>query len=161
VIHPLRNLLFGRPGAGGLDLTALNIQRGRDHGLPLYNDMRTTMGLKPVRSFSQLRRNAALQESLHEAYGEVSNMDLWVGGLSERPLWKDGAQLGELFTAIVVRQFTDLRDGDRFWYQNYLEPDELERVSNTTLARVIRNNTSIGRELQSNVFFVKTHDMNQ
>ena len=25
VIHPLRNLLFGRPGAGGLDLTALNI----------------------------------------------------------------------------------------------------------------------------------------
>ncbi|MCA9156361.1 MAG: hypothetical protein KDA38_16325, partial [Planctomycetales bacterium] len=33
VIDDLRNFLFGPPGAGGLDLTSLNIQRGRDLGL--------------------------------------------------------------------------------------------------------------------------------
>ena len=31
----VRNFLFGAPGSGGSDLVSPNIQRGRDHGLPL------------------------------------------------------------------------------------------------------------------------------
>ncbi len=33
VVDSLRNFLFGAPGAVGLDLVAMNIPRGRDHGL--------------------------------------------------------------------------------------------------------------------------------
>jgi peroxidase len=40
LVDDVRNFLFGQPGEGGFDLTALNIQKGRDHGLPGYNDAR-------------------------------------------------------------------------------------------------------------------------
>lgn len=154
VIHPLRNLLFGAPGDGGLDLISLNIQRGRDHGLPSYNDARVAMGLEPVSDFSQISNDAELNQSLQDAYGEVSKIDLWIGGLAEEPLTRQGSQLGELFHAIIVRQFTELRDGDRFWYENHLGEDEMDRVRDVTLASIIRNNTDIGNELQDDVFRV-------
>jgi peroxidase len=154
VVNSLRNFLFDGPTAGGFDLTALNIQRGRDHGLPTYNNARTAMGLSRVSAFSQISTDMELQQSLQDAYGDVSHIDLWVGGLAETPMSSVGSQLGELFYSIVVKQFTDLRDGDRFWYERDLNGTELDIVRNVTLATVIRNNTNIGPELQDNVFFV-------
>ena len=65
-----------------------------------------------------------------------------------------GSQLGELFQSIIVRQFTDVRDGDRFWYENYLPEADIDVVEDTSLSRIIRDNTSIGDELSRNVFIV-------
>jgi hypothetical protein len=155
VIHTLRNMLFGPPGSGGLDLISLNIQRGRDHGLPSYNAMRRLMGLEPVTSFNQISNDAKLNQSLQDAYGDVEAVDLWVGGLAETPLQNQGSQLGSLLRAIIARQFTELRDGDRFWYETYLPAKELKLIAETTLADVIRDNTDIGNELQANVFYVR------
>ena len=153
VVNNLRNFLFGQPGSGGFDLVSLNIQRGRDHGLGSYNDTRASMGLERVTEFSQITSNPELQEALKEAYTSVDDIDLWVGGLSEDPLVTVGSQLGELFTLINVKQFDELRNGDRFWYQRYLTNEEQEFIEDITLADVIRNNTDIGNELQNNVFF--------
>ncbi len=53
VVESLRNALFGPPGSGAFaDLAALNIQRGRDHGLADYNSTREAYGLPAVNSFS-------------------------------------------------------------------------------------------------------------
>ena len=36
------------------DLGAIDVQRGRDHGIPLYNDLRRAYGLRPARSFTDI-----------------------------------------------------------------------------------------------------------
>ena len=151
IVDDVRNFLFGPPGAGGLDLASLNIQRGRDHGLADYNQTRIDMGLEPAESFADITSNVALQQELESLYGSVDNIDVWVGGLAEDHLL--GSSVGELIHTILVDQFTRIRDGDFYWYQNNFSGQQLRRIDSTTLADVIERNTTID-ELQPNVFFV-------
>ncbi|WP_342596956.1 peroxidase family protein [Cyanobacterium aponinum UTEX 3222] len=142
VIGELRNFLFGPPGAGGLDLVSLGIQRGRDLGLPSYNQVRIDMGLTPVSSFAEITSDVEVQQALADTYGTVDEVDAWVGGLAEDHV--AGGMVGSLFATIIADQFTRLRDGDRFWYENgQLTTEELTWVENTTLASLIERNTNI------------------
>jgi hypothetical protein len=149
VVDDVRNFLFGAPGQGGFDLAALNIQRGRDHGLADYNTVRAAYGLPRVTSFAEITPDRGMQQSLQQAYGSVDTIDLWVGGLAERHL--PGSSVGVTFTRILVDQFTRLRDGDRYWYQNALPADAVRRIEGTTLADVIRRNTHVAN-IQPDVF---------
>jgi hypothetical protein len=150
VVDDVRNFLFGEPGQGGFDLAALNIQRGRDHGIAGYNAVRVAYGLSRITSFDQITADKAVQASLASTYGSVDNIDLWIGGLAEDHL--PNSSLGATFTKILVDQFTRLRDGDRFWYQNSLSEKMVRDVQNTSLADVIRRNTELTK-LQADVFF--------
>jgi peroxidase len=149
VVDGVRNFLFGPPGAGGLDLPSLNIQRGRDHGLADYNTTRAAMGLAKVTSFNQITSDPVLAAKLKSLYGSVDNVDLWVGGLAEDHV--GGSNLGATFQRIVVNQFTRLRDGDRFWFERDLTSNELSMVRGTSLADIIKAN-STNTNLQDNVF---------
>ena len=151
VVDDVRNFLFGNPGDGGFDLPSLNIQRGRDHGLADYNQVRVDLGLEAVTTFADITSDTDLQYKLQHLYGTVDNIDLWIGGLVEDHL--PGSSVGETFATIISDQFTRLRDGDRFWYQNILEGEQLQEVESTTLADVIERNTTIDG-LQANVFFL-------
>jgi hypothetical protein len=153
VIDDVRNFLFGAPGQGGFDPVSLNIQRGRDHGLADYNTVRVAYGLPKVTSFAQISSDTAVQASLQQAYGSVDKLDLWVAGLAEKHL--PGSSLGETFTRIIVDQFSRLRDGDRYWYQNALPANAVRAVQNNSLVDVIRRNTQL-TNLQPNVFFFRT-----
>ncbi|MFW2390364.1 MAG: peroxidase family protein [Polyangiales bacterium] len=149
VVDDVRNFLFGPPGAGGFDLPALNMQRGRDHGLPDYNTARVAMGLEPKSSFAEVTSDSIVQERLASVYGRVDEIDVWLGGLAEDPV--NGGLVGELVFTVVKLQFERLRDGDRFWYERL--PDELLRdIADTRLADIIRRNTTIGDEIPSDVF---------
>lgn len=150
VIDDVRNFLFGAPGSVGFDLVSLNIQRGRDHGLPSYNQARVAMGFAPVNSFADISSNPDTQSRLAAVYASVDDIDLWVGGLAEDPV--DNSQLGVLFHHIVSEQFTALRDGDRFWYSLQLSVQERQLVENLRLADIIRLNTNIGDEISDDVF---------
>jgi peroxidase len=153
-INEVRDLLFGNAGAGGQDLIARDIQRARDNGLPDYNTMRVAYGLSPVTEFAQITSNVQVQKELRQAYGSVNNIDAFEGGLAEDHV--PGSDVGPLFQAIMVDQFTRLRDGDRFFYLNESwSPDELKILQQgNTLANIIEANTGI-TNLQSDVFLFK------
>ena len=156
VVDDVRNFLFGEPGSGGFDLVSLNIQRGRDHGLPDYNSVRIAYGLEPVTSFAQISSNPDIQEKLESLYGDVDNIDLWVGGLAEDHV--PNAMVGETIREVLIDQFSRLRDGDRYWYQNdqfFIDnKDHMKQVDKTTLSDLIKRNTDI-EKIQHNVFHYK------
>lgn len=150
VVDSVRNFLFGQPGQGGLDLASLNIERGRDNGLADYNTVRAAYGLPKVTSFSQITSDTALQAKLQSLYGDVNNIDLWVGALAEDHV--PGASVGQTLKTIISDQFERLRDGDRFFYQTQFSGRTLSDINNTTLATIIARNTTT-TNLQQNTFF--------
>ncbi len=154
IIDDVRNFLFGPPGSGGFDLAALNIQRGRDHGLPSYNAVREAFGLPATIDFADITSDPVKQAALASVYSSVNDIDLWIGALSEDSI--DDSMVGELLTAVLVEQFEALRDGDRFWYQNHMSRERQRMIRQTKLSDIIRRNTRIGREISDNVFVVRS-----
>ncbi len=155
LVDDVRNFLFGPPGSGGFDLASLNIQRGREHGLASYNDVRNSLGLATAStSFLDMTGgDVDLANALAGVFDSVDDVDLWIGGLAETHV--NGGVAGETFSAIIGDQFLRLRDGDRFFYQNDLEhlrvldPD----FESTLLSDIILRNTVL-TNLQANVFLV-------
>jgi peroxidase len=191
-----------------LDLGALDIQRGRDHGITSYNDLREAYGLERKESFMDItgestegfpddpqidednplddpdildftrlvddegnrlepgsdgaeegaiegRRRTTLAARLKAIYGDVDKLDAFVGMIAEEHV--EGSEFGELQAAIWKTQFEALRDGDRFFYENY---PALKGILDNygvgfrhSLAEVIALNTELDLdELQEDVF---------
>ena len=150
IISDVRNFLFGIPGDGGFDLASLNIQRGRDHGLPDYNTVREAFGLPRVSDFIGVTSNDEMQSKLASVYADCDQIDPWVGFLVEDTI--PGAMVGETLRAALADQFIRLRDGDRFWYEAYLPADLVDTVNQQTLSTIIRRHTSIGDEILDAAF---------
>ncbi|HIB65028.1 MAG TPA: peroxidase, partial [Phycisphaerales bacterium] len=147
----VRNMLFGRPGHGGMDLASINIQRGRDHGLPDFNSVRESFGLPAASSFAELTDDETLVGKLEQAYGTIDKLDPWVGMLCEKH--EPGAAVGKTLQTILAEQFQRLRDGDRFWYENDADlAPMLSEIKETSFSDIIRRNTEIGDELDDTPF---------
>jgi hypothetical protein len=141
VIDGVRNLLFGDPGNGGMDLLAANIMRGRDHGIGSFNDIRAAFGLGRVTEWSQITSDDELATTLASLYRDIDNLDAWVGLVAEDHA--DGV-VGETLSVVLADQFERLRAGDRFFYLN----DEgvlpwLTEIDGVTLGDIIARNTGI------------------
>eukprot|EP01084_Bolivina_argentea_P234220 394312_1 len=119
----LRNFLFSNVQEP-LDLMALNIQRGRDHGLPDYNHVRSVLGWSSMSYFTEMTSDEIMNHKMTILYKyDVDNVDLLVGLLAEQHL--DDGSFGILTSQIVLQQFKRLREADRFWYENYIDEGEL------------------------------------
>lgn len=111
IINDVRNLLFGGGDRiSGRDLFAINIERGRLNGVSDYNTVREAFGLPLVDSFDDITSNVELQTDLATLYGNVDNIDLYVGLLAEDH--QPGTVVGETIQTILSDQFRNLRSGD-------------------------------------------------
>ncbi|KAJ8718792.1 hypothetical protein PYW07_016348 [Mythimna separata] len=151
VTEGLSRYMFHGGNPYGVDLAAINIQRGRDHGLNSYNQYRKLIGLDMYTDFQQFAPNAARR--LVSVYEDPEDIDLWVGGLLEEPI--EGGILGPTFANIIADQFARHKKGDRFFYEHgpdvnpgAFTPIQLEEIKKVTLARLICDNRD-GIELVS------------
>jgi hypothetical protein len=157
VVDDVRNFLFGPPGAGGLDLVSININRGRERGLPDFNSVRASLGLTPYTSFGQISSDSQESSALEQTYGDVDKIDPWVGMLAEDPM--PGAIFGPVLMKILKDQFRALRDGDRFYYENDsgLKASEKNMIRSTRMVDLIRRNTGVSI-MQDQVFLAMPHN---
>ncbi|NES71200.1 MAG: peroxiredoxin, partial [Okeania sp. SIO2D1] len=147
LIDDVRNFLFGPPGAGGFDLASLNIQRGRENGVADINTVRNAIGLSSYTDFDELTGgNSELAAKFASVYDSIDDVDLWIGGLAEQDV--NGGVVGETISAIIIQQFTNLRDGDRFYFENDPYFQELEgiidkNIDKVSLADIIEDNSDV------------------
>ncbi|XP_031836587.1 dual oxidase 1-like isoform X2 [Nomia melanderi] len=144
IVEDLRGSLFGPLEFSRRDLMALNIQRGRDHGLPDYNTVRMAYNLGRVNNESHFKNvGKEIKHTFLKLHNfSFDNVDLWVGGILETT---DGP--GELFQAIIFDQFERIRNGDRFWYKNkknkLFTSDEIKRLENLSFYDIMISVTSM------------------
>lgn len=157
MIDDLNFFLEMPDGLSGFSLAAINILRGRDHGLESYLDVREQLigdidaGRIADDAWHVVSSDPAVQAALARVYDSVHDVELWVGGLAEdRP---DGAQIGPVFGWIVADQFLRSRAADPTFGQ--LAPgigaDIRAELEDVTLSEVILRNSDIAR-LQPDVF---------
>ena len=136
-----QRLFHARNKVYGLDLAAVDIQRGRDVGLSGYNSWLDFCGFTKFVDFEDMTRefDVNFAEQLKAIYPNVDDIDLWSVGINETPL--PGALVGKTFACIIGTQFARLKRADRFWFENPMPsvaftPGQLDQIRRMTVARI-------------------------
>ncbi|CAG8624350.1 25369_t:CDS:10 [Dentiscutata erythropus] len=138
------------------DIASIDHLRSRDHGMPMYNDVRTALGLTRANTWSDITKDVFVQKRLQSLYTSIDLVEAYVGGLAEDHL--QGSNFGQLFQTSMIQQWSLIRDSDRFWYES---PDagftsaEIDILHNTTLSDIVLRNTPVGTSLPQNLWFVQ------
>ena len=114
--------LFKEDKVFGKDLIALNIQRGRDHGIPSYSEFYKRLGPiddpnRNMNDWTQRPRSFSVDtwNRFKSVYKHPQDIELFPGGIMEEKTPNEGL-LGTVFKEIVSLQFKRLKDGDRFFF---------------------------------------------
>ncbi|CAH2040567.1 unnamed protein product, partial [Iphiclides podalirius] len=141
---------------GGLDVLAVDIQRGRDHGLPGYAQYRTLCGLSAVTTIQELVDVIPQEtvEKLSRYYDHLNDIDLVVGLMAETPL--SGSLLGPTATCLIKEQLWRTRAGDRYFYTHQGEAGgfgkrQLAELRRASLSRLLCDNAPL-RRVQRDAF---------
>uniref|UniRef100_A0A8C3RBI4 NAD(P)H oxidase (H2O2-forming) n=1 Tax=Cyanoderma ruficeps TaxID=181631 RepID=A0A8C3RBI4_9PASS len=152
MVEDLQDYWYGPLKYSRTDYVASWVQRGRDFGLPTYNQVRQRFGLKPLQNWSNLAPHLepqVLQKVAALYANNVAGLEMLPGGMLEAD--------GSLFSTIILEQFVRLRDGDRFWFENtkngLFTEEEIREIRNTTFHSVLTSVTyARSTDLQPHVF---------
>lgn len=155
--NDLIQMLYRNNGQFGMDAVSLDIQRGRDHGLPGYNHYRKFCGLPAVKNFDGFLdvMSKSTVTKLKDLYAHPDDVDLLVGGLAERVT--DDVATGFTFRCIIGEQMLRTKKGDRFFYDVPNQPSsfteaQLVEIRKSTLAGVFCDNGDDIQMMQPKVF---------
>jgi len=138
-------------GLNTTSVTALNMQRARDHGTPSYNSYRAMFGLKFAETFDDLS-DFISPESIEEfkrVYMNVNDIDLFYGMISEFPV--PGGLVGPTQANILAMNFHNLKFGDRFYYENGEDENlrftlaQLDNIRHISMASIVCQNYGLDR----------------
>jgi Ca2+-binding RTX toxin-like protein len=94
----------------------------------------------------------------------LDTIDLWIGGLAEKPVNNlAGSMLGPTFAYVFRTQLENLQDSDRFYYLGRLEGTNLvNSIEGNTFAEMVQRNTD-ATAMPANAFLHAAHtiDMSQ
>ena len=164
----ITNDLFRTADKLGRDLGALNINRGRDHGLAPYPVWREycikyyqeELGINVTIEF----RSQLTELHLLRTYGSLDSVDLFPGGMAEAPFTYDGTSsiIGPTFTCIFINTYRVLSRGDRFFYlgDTAFTDEQRAEVRKSSLSRVICDNSDSIQSIQANAFTIPTTTSN-
>ncbi|NWR81407.1 DUOX2 oxidase, partial [Centropus unirufus] len=152
VVEDLQDFWYGPLKYSRSDFVASWFQRGRDLGLPTYNQARERFGLEPLQDWSDLAPHLEPQvlEKVAALYANnTAGLELLPGGMLEAN--------SSLFSAIILEQFVRLRDGDRYWFENtkngLFTAEEVKEIQNITFRDVLAAVTPVDpADLQPHVF---------
>ncbi|KAJ3113618.1 hypothetical protein HDU96_003149 [Phlyctochytrium bullatum] len=135
-----------------IDVTAFDIMRGRDWGIPNYNRCRRFYGLANISSFDELTTDKVVVAKLKSLYRSINDLDAIVGALAEDH--SDASSVGPLLTASLRDYYLTLRTADRFWYENpsTLTAEERAELGRMTLGEMIKLHMDVSPDYPSNPF---------
>uniref|UniRef100_A0AC35U4K4 Peroxidase n=1 Tax=Rhabditophanes sp. KR3021 TaxID=114890 RepID=A0AC35U4K4_9BILA len=147
---------------GSTDLGSVNIQRGREHGIPSYNKWRAFCGGSTASTFEDFKDHILdknVRQALGKTYGNPDEVDLYVGAMLEDPVV--GGLVGSTLACIVGNQFKRSRDGDRFFYENpgIFTAEQLVEIKAQSLARILCDNGDSFQTVAADAFTVPTGGM--
>ncbi|XP_048249806.1 peroxidase-like protein 3 [Haliotis rufescens] len=147
--------LFETSGNNGFDIVSLNIQRGRDHGLPSYNNFRKACQLSEVTSFDDSVFGKA-GPALKSIYSSPDDIDVFAGAVAEQHV--HGGAVGPLLACLIGQQFHDLKYGDSFWFETShpkkgFTSDQLSEIRRMRFAKVLCRNSGL-KSIQRDPFTV-------
>ncbi|XP_055315121.1 peroxidase isoform X2 [Sitodiplosis mosellana] len=137
----------------GTDVLALDILRGRDHGLHTYKNYLELCTKTPIQGWSDFRSNINHEdlERLKQIYASYDQVDLIIGAIAERP--KPGATVGETFSCIIGEQLSNTRCSDKDFYTVSNDPIFKQFVDNYSGAKLICDTTRL-TSVPRNIFHV-------
>ncbi|KFB47945.1 AGAP013282-PA-like protein [Anopheles sinensis] len=154
-----KHFLFRFNNMFGVDLKALDIQRGRDHGLPGYNDFAYYCYKKRASTWEDYNLSllpGAIQ-LLSTYYNSVDDLDLSVGLAFEKKI--DGTQTGFVMRCILTEQFLRTRRGDRYFYENGqatvgFTAVQLREIRKANIARILCDTSADVQQMQPDAFLL-------
>uniref|UniRef100_A0A7G3ASP0 Putative oxidase/peroxidase n=1 Tax=Lutzomyia longipalpis TaxID=7200 RepID=A0A7G3ASP0_LUTLO len=142
-------------GTFGTDSLALDIARGRDHGLPGYIHYVKFCQGKTIRNWNDLRDAMSTQDLtlLKNIYGSVGAIDLIMGAFAEYP--SQDATVGPTLACIIEEELTNTRQTARNFYDNNFKMRHA--VNEYTAANLLCDTTDL-QVIQENVFRVPSEE---